>query len=189
VVSFPVPAGASPARDWNASMNVHHADPGDQSHRPAGWFLRRPSTAIWNWDFPELLVADRPQLVITATILSIQKGVLILLQPYSGLSWKCGSPNPDGERIGRLMRRYVRVVAFQGCMQVPHHSHCNGALRDRTFRIAPQYRRPVSNSSNAILRSAQRARLEGMLRQAPVRHSAPRNPRCPRGRPWRSSPA
>ena len=27
-------------------------------------------------------------------------------------------PAPDGERIGRLMRRYVRVVAFQGSMQI-----------------------------------------------------------------------
>jgi hypothetical protein len=25
---------------------------------------------------------------------------------------------PNGERIGRLMRRYVRIVAFQGVMQV-----------------------------------------------------------------------
>jgi hypothetical protein len=27
-------------------------------------------------------------------------------------------PNPDGARIGRLMRRYVYVVASQGVMQI-----------------------------------------------------------------------
>lgn len=80
----------------------------------AGWFL----ADIYGYlelEFPELwwLIAA---LVIT-TILSIQ-GIAILLPTNILVYLEMRKPEPDGERIGRLMRRYVRVVAFQGIMQV-----------------------------------------------------------------------
>lgn len=80
----------------------------------AGWFLA-VQYGYLELGFPELwwLIAA---LVIT-TILSIQ-GVLILLPTNILVYLEMRKPDPDGERIGRLMRRYVRVVAFQGCMQV-----------------------------------------------------------------------
>ena len=80
----------------------------------AGWFLA-VQYGYLELAFPELwwLIAA---LAIT-TILSIQ-GVLILLPTNILVYLEMRKPDPDGERIGRLMRRYVRVVAFQGCMQV-----------------------------------------------------------------------
>ncbi len=65
--------------------------------------------------YPELwwLIAA---LAITA-ILSVQ-GILVLLPTNVMIYLEMRKPEPDGQRIGRLMRRYVRVVAFQGTMQV-----------------------------------------------------------------------
>jgi hypothetical protein len=80
----------------------------------AGWFLAVQHGYL-ELAFPELwwLIAA---LVIT-TILSIQ-GIAILLPTNILVYLEMRKAEPDGERIGRLMRRYVRVVAFQGCMQV-----------------------------------------------------------------------
>ncbi|MDE0780055.1 MAG: hypothetical protein OSB67_04810 [Alphaproteobacteria bacterium] len=51
------------------------------------------------------------------TILSIQ-GVAVL-QPTNVMVYlEMRKSDPNGEQIGHLMRRYVRVVAFQGSMQV-----------------------------------------------------------------------
>ncbi|MBS28027.1 MAG: hypothetical protein CL566_03750 [Alphaproteobacteria bacterium] len=80
----------------------------------AGWFMA-VGQGYLELAFPELwwLIAA---LVIT-TILSIQ-GILVLLPANILVYLEMRKPDPDGERIGRLMRRYVRVVAFQGTMQI-----------------------------------------------------------------------
>lgn len=79
-----------------------------------GWFLAS-RYGFTDLAFPEMwwLVAA---LAIT-TILSVQ-GVLVLLPTNILVYLEMRKSEPDGERIGRLMRRYVRVVAFQGLMQV-----------------------------------------------------------------------
>jgi uncharacterized membrane protein len=80
----------------------------------AGWFMAVDQGYL-GLEFPELwwLIAA---LVIT-TILSIQ-GVLVLLPTNVLVYLEMRKAEPDGQRIGRLMRRYVRVVAFQGTMQI-----------------------------------------------------------------------
>ncbi|MBT3400103.1 MAG: hypothetical protein HOL07_10275 [Rhodospirillaceae bacterium] len=80
----------------------------------AGWFMAVDQGYL-GLAFPEIwwLIAA---LAIT-TILSIQ-GVLILLPTNVLVYLEMRKPSPDGQRIGRLMRRYVRVVAFQGTMQI-----------------------------------------------------------------------
>lgn len=80
----------------------------------AGWFLAVQQGYL-ELAFPELwwMIAA---LAIT-TILSIQ-GVAVLLPTNIMVYLEMRKSEPDGERIGRLMRRYVRVVAFQGSMQV-----------------------------------------------------------------------
>ncbi len=80
----------------------------------AGWFLA-VDMGYLDLAFPEMwwLIAA---LAIT-TILSVQ-GVAILLPTNVLVYLEMRKPAPDGERIGRLMRRYVRIVAFQGTMQV-----------------------------------------------------------------------
>ncbi len=80
----------------------------------AGWFLAVQQGYL-ELAFPELwwLIAA---LAIT-TILSIQ-GVAVLLPTNIMVYLEMRKSEPDGERISRLMRRYVRVVAFQGSMQV-----------------------------------------------------------------------
>jgi hypothetical protein len=80
----------------------------------AGWFMAVDQGYL-ELAFPELwwLIAA---LAIT-TILSVQ-GVFVLLPTNVMVYLEMRKPAPDGERIGRLMRRYVRVVAFQGSMQI-----------------------------------------------------------------------
>lgn len=80
----------------------------------AGWFLA-DMYGYLDLEFPELwwLIAA---LVIT-TILSIL-GIAVLLPTNILVYLEMCKAEPNGERIGRLMRRYVRVVAFQGLMQV-----------------------------------------------------------------------
>jgi hypothetical protein len=50
-------------------------------------------------------------------ILTVQ-GLFILLPTNLLVYFEVRKPQPDGARIGRLMRWYVYVVAFQGAMQV-----------------------------------------------------------------------
>jgi hypothetical protein len=80
----------------------------------AGWFMAVDQGYL-ELAFPELwwLIAA---LAIT-TILSVQ-GVFVLLPTNVMVYLEMRKPAPDGERIGRLRRRYVRVVAFQGSMQI-----------------------------------------------------------------------
>lgn len=79
-----------------------------------GWFLaeRRGYTDL---DYPELwwLVAA---LAIT-TALTVQ-GLGILLPTNVRVYLEMRKAEPDGARIGRLMRRYVRNVALQGLLQI-----------------------------------------------------------------------
>jgi hypothetical protein len=51
------------------------------------------------------------------TILGVQ-GVGVLLPTNVRVALEIAKPTPDMEKVGRLMRRYVRIVAFQGLMQV-----------------------------------------------------------------------
>jgi hypothetical protein len=80
----------------------------------AGWFLA-VELGFLDLEFPELwwFVAA---LVIT-TIMGVQ-GLAILLPTNIRVYLEMHKPTPDGEKIARLMRRYVRVVASQGVMQV-----------------------------------------------------------------------
>lgn len=79
-----------------------------------GWFMAVDQGYL-GLAFPELwwLIAA---LAIT-TILSVQ-GVLVLLPTNVMVYLEMRKPSHDGQRIARLMRRYVRVVAFQGSMQI-----------------------------------------------------------------------
>ncbi|MDA0785710.1 MAG: hypothetical protein O3B37_05405 [Proteobacteria bacterium] len=79
-----------------------------------GWFMAVDQGYL-GLAYPELwwLIAA---LAIT-TILSIQ-GVLVLLPTNVMVYLEMRKAAPDGQRIGCLMRRYVRVVAFQGSMQI-----------------------------------------------------------------------
>lgn len=80
----------------------------------AGWFLAVQKGYL-DLAFPELwwfIVA----LAVTA-IMTVQ-GVFILLPTNILVYLEMRRPQPDGARIGRLMRRYVFVVASQAVMQV-----------------------------------------------------------------------
>jgi hypothetical protein len=79
-----------------------------------GWFLARQSGYL-ALDYPEFwwVVAA---LAIVA-VLTVQ-GLFVLLPTNLLVYFEVRKPQPDGARIGRLMRWYVYVVAFQGAMQV-----------------------------------------------------------------------
>jgi uncharacterized membrane protein len=79
-----------------------------------GWYLAelRGFTAMPYPEYGWVLAA----LIIT-TILGIQ-GVLVLLPTNIRVAFEIAKPNPDMEKVGRLMRSYVRLVAFQGSMQL-----------------------------------------------------------------------
>ena len=55
--------------------------------------------------------------LVIVTILTVQ-GLGFLLPSNLLVYFEMRKPVPDGARIGRLMRRYVYAVAFQGCMQI-----------------------------------------------------------------------
>lgn len=79
-----------------------------------GWYLAelRGYTALPYPQYGWVLAA----LIIT-TILGIQ-GIGILLPTNVRVALEIAKPAPDMEMVGRLMRRYIRIVAFQGSMQV-----------------------------------------------------------------------
>jgi hypothetical protein len=80
----------------------------------AGWYHARMLGLLdlpypeWWWVFAALAIV---------TILTVQ-GFGILLPANLLVYLELRKPTPDGGRIGRLMRRYVYAVAFQGVMQV-----------------------------------------------------------------------
>ena len=80
----------------------------------AGWFLA-VELGFLDLEFPQLwwFIAA---LVIT-TIMGLQ-GVGILLPTNIWVYLEMQKDAPDGEKIARLMRRYVRVTASQGTMQI-----------------------------------------------------------------------
>ena len=80
----------------------------------AGWFLA-VELGYLDLEFPQLwwFIAA---LVIT-TIMGLQ-GLGFLLPTNIRIYLEMQKPTPDGEKIGRLMRRYVRVTASQGTMQI-----------------------------------------------------------------------
>ncbi len=80
----------------------------------AGYYLARqlgyfelPYPAFW-WVVGALAII---------VILTIQ-GLGFLLPTNLRIYFELRKPQPDGERISRMMRAYVRVVAIQGAMQV-----------------------------------------------------------------------
>ena len=80
----------------------------------AGWFLA-VQLGYLDLAFPAMwwFIAA---LVVT-TILGLQ-GVGVLLPTNIRVYLEMQNDAPDGDKIARLMRRYVRVTAFQGAMQV-----------------------------------------------------------------------
>jgi hypothetical protein len=80
----------------------------------AGWFHARqiglldvPYPAYW-WVLAALVIV---------AVLTVQ-GFAVLLPTNLIVYLEMRKANPDGARIGRLMRRYVYAVAFQGMLQV-----------------------------------------------------------------------
>ena len=80
----------------------------------AGWFHARqlglldvPYPAYW-WVLAALVIV---------AVLTVQ-GFAVLLPTNLLVYFEMRKPNPDGVRIGRLMRRYVYAVAIQGVMRV-----------------------------------------------------------------------
>jgi hypothetical protein len=80
----------------------------------AGWFYARQLGLLdigypaYGWVLAALVIVG---------ILTVQ-GLAILLPTNLLVYFEMRKPIPDGARIGRLMRRYVYAVAFQGSMQV-----------------------------------------------------------------------
>jgi hypothetical protein len=80
----------------------------------AGWFLaeRMGFLAVGYPEFYWVIAA-----LAIVTILTIQ-GLGYLLPTNLRLYFEMQKPRPDGEKIGRWMHTYVRVVGVQGVMQV-----------------------------------------------------------------------
>jgi len=80
----------------------------------AGWFLaeRMGFLAVGYPEFNWVIAA-----LVIVTILTIQ-GLGYLLPTNLRIYFEMGKPVPDGEKIGRWMQTYVRVVGVQGVMQV-----------------------------------------------------------------------
>jgi len=80
----------------------------------AGWFLadRMGFLALAYPEFYWVLAA-----LVIVTILTVQ-GLGYLLPTNLRLYFEMQKPKPDGEKIGRWMHLYVRVVGVQGVMQV-----------------------------------------------------------------------
>lgn len=80
----------------------------------AGWFLAK-RLGYLDAPYPEYFWILAALGIVT--ILTIQ-GLGILLPTNLMLYFEMQKPAPDAEKIGRWMRIYVYVVAFQGVMQV-----------------------------------------------------------------------
>jgi len=79
----------------------------------AGWYLaswlglfRLPAPQIW-WLYAALAIV---------AVMAVQ-GLGILLPTNLRVYFEMRRPAPDGARIGRLMRRYIAVVASQTVLQ------------------------------------------------------------------------
>jgi len=80
----------------------------------SGWFLaeRLGFTALPYPAFGWVLAA-----LLIITVLTIQ-GLGILLPTNLRVYLEMRTPEPDMQKVGRLMRRYVRIVSLQGLLQV-----------------------------------------------------------------------
>ena len=80
----------------------------------AGWFLAERRGYL-DLGYPEFWWIAAALAITTA--LTVQ-GIGILLPTNLRVYLEMRRPEPDGARIGALMRRYVRNVALQGAMQI-----------------------------------------------------------------------
>ncbi len=80
----------------------------------AGWYLARARGYL---DLPYPAFAWVAAALAIVTVLTIQ-GIFILLPTNLRVYLELRKPAPDGARIARWMRTYVRVVALQGALQV-----------------------------------------------------------------------
>ena len=80
----------------------------------AGWFLA-VRLGFLDLGYPQFWWVVAALTIIS--ILTVQ-GLGYLLPTNLKLYFEMQKPQPDGAKIGRWMRTYVRVVAFQGAMQV-----------------------------------------------------------------------
>lgn len=80
----------------------------------AGWFL---AGRMGYLDLPWPAYGWVAGSLVLATLMTIQ-GLGFLMPVNLKVFLEIRKPAPDGERIGRLMRMYVRAVAAQGLMQV-----------------------------------------------------------------------
>lgn len=80
----------------------------------AGWFLA-VRMGFLDLGYPEFWWVIAALAIVT--VLTVQ-GLGYLLPTNLRLYFEVQKPQPDGEKIGRWMKTYVRVVAVQGIMQV-----------------------------------------------------------------------
>ena len=80
----------------------------------AGWFLAQ-RMGFLSVGYPEFYWVIAALAIVT--ILTVQ-GLGYLLPTNLRIYFEMQKPHPDGEKIGRWMHTYVRVVAVQGVMQV-----------------------------------------------------------------------
>jgi hypothetical protein len=80
----------------------------------AGWFLAKRMGYL-DLGYPEFYWVAAALVIIT--ILTVQ-GLGILTPTNVRVFLEMQKPKPDGEKIGRWMKTYVRIVAIQGVMQV-----------------------------------------------------------------------
>jgi hypothetical protein len=80
----------------------------------AGWFLAK-RLGFLDLGYPEFWWVIAALAIVT--VLTVQ-GLGYLLPVNLRLYFEMQKPQPDGAKIGRWMKTYVRVVAVQGTMQV-----------------------------------------------------------------------
>ena len=80
----------------------------------AGWFLAQRGGYL-ELPYPQFWWLEAALIVVT--VLTVQ-GLGMLLPTNLLVYFEMLKPEPDMEKVGRWMRRYVRVVASQGLMQI-----------------------------------------------------------------------
>jgi hypothetical protein len=80
----------------------------------AGWFLAK-RLGFLDLGYPEFYWVIAALVIIT--VLTVQ-GLGYLLPTNLRIYFEMQKPQPDGEKIGRWMRMYVKATAIQGCFQV-----------------------------------------------------------------------
>jgi len=80
----------------------------------AGWFLAQ-RVGFLDLPYPQFWWVVAALAIVT--VLTVQ-GLFYLLPMNLKLYFEISEPAPNGEKLGRWMRTYVRVVAVQGTMQI-----------------------------------------------------------------------